>query len=129
MKILVATRDTQGARRNDFCHAQDGEVLFHGFECDKERVDGPCGCKRSFSGMTTLKAATTFKVVEAEITRAQFTERLTDALVKGGWFNRPLDTGDATVLSSITGMMLGIADAFPAGTVLERRGKKIVARK
>ena len=40
MRFLVATKETQGQRKNDFSHAREGELVKFGFECDGEEVDG-----------------------------------------------------------------------------------------
>ncbi|OGV70911.1 MAG: hypothetical protein A2283_22065 [Lentisphaerae bacterium RIFOXYA12_FULL_48_11] len=62
MKVLVATRRTQGRRDNDFNFCEEGELLIYGSECDAEAVDGHCGCRRALVGMTSGKATTTFLV-------------------------------------------------------------------
>ena len=40
MKILVATKETQGNRKNDFCFCDEEEIVKAGMECDGESVDG-----------------------------------------------------------------------------------------
>ena len=67
MKILVATKEGQGQRKNDFCWAEEGEVVKFPSECDRETVDGRCGCRRSMSGANSLKGTKTMKVVEFDI--------------------------------------------------------------
>ena len=57
MKMLVATKETQGKRRNDFCWATEGELVRFAFQCDGEAVDGRCGCRRSFCGLDSHKAS------------------------------------------------------------------------
>ena len=48
MKVLVATRNTQGQRGNDFCFVPEGEIVaFPAAECTGEKIDGSCGCRRS----------------------------------------------------------------------------------
>ncbi len=49
MKVLTATTKTQGARKNDFCFCDEGEMVMLGSECDGETADGSCGCKRARS--------------------------------------------------------------------------------
>ena len=51
MKVLVGTKETQGQRSNDFSWAEDGELVMFGSECDREDVDGTCGCRRAMSGL------------------------------------------------------------------------------
>jgi len=60
MKLLVATRKTQGQRENDFCWADDGEVLKFTIECGGEPIDGPCGCRRAMSGVKTAITPATY---------------------------------------------------------------------
>ena len=43
MRILVATEETQGRRPNDFCFAEEGEIVTFSPECTSEEIDGPCG--------------------------------------------------------------------------------------
>jgi len=66
MKVLVATEETQGHRKTDFCWTEEGELVFFGSECTRETIDGECGCRRSLCGLRTRKATTTFRVVERE---------------------------------------------------------------
>lgn len=58
MKVLVATTKRQGMRKNDFCHATEGELVKFSFECDGEKVDGKCGCKRSMGGINSRELPT-----------------------------------------------------------------------
>ncbi|MCG3204312.1 MAG: hypothetical protein KCHDKBKB_01027 [Elusimicrobia bacterium] len=128
MKTLVATDETQGKRKNDFCHTRNGEFLLHGFECERESVDGPCGCRRSFSGMESFKATTTFKVVKTNLTKKQFTSHLAKALVKGGWYQEPLSPADTKTVSVMAAKLLNLAASFPIGAILERRGTRVSVR-
>ena len=43
------------------CWCEEGELVRFATECDGERVDGRCGCRRSMTGMSTLKATTTVR--------------------------------------------------------------------
>jgi len=110
MKLFTATRQTQGQRDNDFCWAEEDELVRFPFECDGERVDGQCGCRRSMAGLLSQKATTTFKVVELPIGKEalQFVTRLPD---------EELD------------QLLYAASRFQIGAVCERRGNLIQERK
>jgi hypothetical protein len=59
MKVFVSTKDGQGIRNNDFSWTNEGELVKFALECDGEKIDGKCGCRRSMSGFDTHKATTT----------------------------------------------------------------------
>ena len=67
MNVLVATHELQGQRKNDFSHTWDGEIVRFQFECAGEKVDGPCGCRRSMAGTDTAHATTTMKIIDMDI--------------------------------------------------------------
>ncbi|HET6437411.1 MAG TPA: hypothetical protein VFG59_05080 [Anaeromyxobacter sp.] len=127
MKILVATAETQGQRTNDFCWAEQGEIVTFGSECAYEAVDGPCGCRRALRGVRTRKATTTFRVVErSEISPGDLARFVAESLVAGGWYRA---LGDALAAATEDALRLGaIALAYPEGSVLERRDQTFAAR-
>ena len=86
MKVLVATNEGQKQRKNDFSHTTEGEFVKFGFECDGETVDGNCGCKRGMVGFDTLKATTTFKVTEKDISKENYISRLLESERRAGWY-------------------------------------------
>ena len=69
MKLLTATRETQGEREGDFCFAIEGELVLLGFVCatDEADPDGGCGCGRAFSGMSSMRATTTALVRDLDV--------------------------------------------------------------
>lgn len=69
MKLLTATREHQGERDGDFCHAIEGELVLPGFVCatDEADPDGGCGCGRAFSGMSSMRATTTAVVRDLDV--------------------------------------------------------------
>jgi len=69
MKLLTATRERQGERDGDFCHAIEGELVLLGFVCatDEAEPDGGCGCGRAFSGMSSMRATTTAVVRDLDV--------------------------------------------------------------
>jgi hypothetical protein len=127
MHVLVATKETQGQRKNDFCHASDGEIVNFVFECDGESVDGDCGCKRSMGGISTHKATTTVMVVEMSITQPKFIHRIRESLIKGGWAKVGVDASELAVADAKE--LLRIANWYNIGDVLEKRGNKFVRRR
>jgi hypothetical protein len=127
MKLLVASRDTQGSRTNDFCWAEEGEIVTYGSECAEERVDGPCGCRRALRGVRTRKATTTFAVVErSDLSHLDLARLVAVSLVAGGWYP---DVARAREASKVDALRLSaVALAHAEGTVLERRGDRFFAR-
>ena len=125
MRMISTTKAGQGVRPNDFSWTQEGEIAGIGFECDGEAIDGRCGCRRSFTGMTTHKATTTAKVVDTGLSREEYISRYIEASVEA-W-------GDDKEIREISAkdaeMMLSFAEGFPVGTILEKRGSKIQERK
>ena len=126
MKALVATKETQGRRDNDFSWTQEGELVVFGSECGRESVNGRCGCKRAMSGLTTLKGTTTVKVADLpELTEQTFAEQIKRHLLKDWRLEEPI----AAYTSREDAAMLGrLANQFEVGDVLERRGNKLVRR-
>ena len=120
MKVLIATKEGQGKRKNDFSFTKEGELVKFGFECDNE-IDGKCGCKRSVVGFDTFKATTTFKVVERNITKKKFIDRLSKSNKKAGW--------ETKYSEELSKELLDIAKKFPLNSILEKRGKRIGVRK
>ena len=126
MKLLVATTQTQGQRQNDFCWATPGEILHFGSECDREGIDGACGCKRSLSGLDSLKATTTMIVAEVEISDNELRNRLRAHFIND-W---GMDDAAATEWARVEAVkLMDLGNAFETGDVLERRGSTIRLRK
>ena len=69
MKLLTATRERQGERDGDFCHAVEGELVLLGLVCadDERDPNGGCGCGRAFSGMSSMRATTTAVVRDLDV--------------------------------------------------------------
>lgn len=129
MNILVSTEQTQGQRENDFCFTHDGEPLrIHGFECDGEGIDGPCGCRRSFVGMQSQLATTTALVIKSPLSVHVLRKQVRKNLADGGWLkNTPTHKADAWVEAE-TEAITSTANRFREGTVLERRGAAVKPR-
>ncbi len=125
MKVLVATKQKQGIRKNDFSHTNEDELVKFGFECDGESVDGECGCKRSFCGFETSKATTTAKIVNKNITKDDYIKLLKKALNKEGWLQGMTEAE----VQDIAEELLSIADKFNLNDIIEKRGNKIQVRK
>ena len=124
MLFLVGTKETQGKRKNDLSHTEDGEVLMFGSECDGEKVDGGCGCRRALAGVKTAKATTTMKV--ADVSEDVIRAGMVGFLVNKWSFD------EAEALEWVNGdikELNRVAEFFGEGTVLERRGRKFAERR
>ena len=123
MKILTATSRTQGQRRDDYYWMTDGEPVYIGMMCDGARANDKCGCARAWTGLDTHKAGTTAEVTETAMTRAKYIDRYGASLAAAGWTIEPPD------LAAMADELLGIADHFAVGRVVEHRGRAINARR
>ena len=127
MRVLVATKETQGHRATDFCLSEEGELVCFPLECEEESIDAECGCKRSLYGVKTGKATTTFRVAEREaLSLPKLTGVLTSLLVVTRYrLTKELARAEAEQTAS---SLAALASGFPEGTVLERRGDEFVVR-
>lgn len=120
--VLVATKETQGRRKNDYSHATEGEIVTFGMECDRESVDGKCGCKRALVGTESLKATTTMRVEARDLTEAQLAEIVYKGLEKGGWTKIGTEAENRKWAADNAHDLLDVARAFHVGDVVEKRG-------
>ena len=128
MKVLVATQELQGHRKNDFSHTQDGEIVRFQFECDGEKIDGTCGCRRSMAGTESARSTTTMKVVDMVITKELFQAKIEASLCKDGWITDEMPDGQ-TWAKEEAEELLRVAARFKVGTIIEQRGVYLRARK
>ena len=128
MKVFVATKETQGTRSSDFCFCDEGEFVHFSFECsrDENNIDGGCGCRRSMSGFNSLKATTTFKVIDTNITFETFLEQLISSSKKAGWFPGLITEKD---LREEAEDICKIASKFNVDYIIEKRGPHFQVRK
>jgi hypothetical protein len=124
MKVLVATKESQGTRSNDFHCANENEIVVFGFECDGETVDGRCGCRRSMTGIFSSKASTTFKIVESDWTLEDYKNAITQRLVKNS-----LNADEAKeIAEEMSSELAEVANQFSLNQIIERRGHKFEIR-
>lgn len=126
MKLLVATRETQGDRVDDYCYTVDGELVTPVvFECDH---GDECGCQRGFPGLASSRATTTARVAELpEFTIVHLWQALSDSLERQGWlrlFPDP-DERDDLIGEHVRTIRL-ICNALPEGAVVRRLGDRIM---
>jgi hypothetical protein len=122
IRVLVATRQTQGWRSNDFCHALPGEIVYLGTTCDGATPDDRCGCARSFCGVDSGRATTTAVVAELALDREGVVALVAAARLAGGW------TDDQSVAQASVGPLLGLVADEAVGTVFDIRGDAIRRR-
>jgi hypothetical protein len=124
MKLLTATRERQGEREGDFCHAIEGELVLLGFVCatDAENPDGGCGCGRAFSGMSSMRATTTALVRDLDITYDDLRVAVEAHLVAAGMGPELLGDAEFTeLLEEMVEDTVQFARFCPTGTVVGRR--------
>lgn len=127
MRYIVATKETQGQRDNDFSFTTEGELVKLGFECDHyEDPDDECGCGRSLVGMDSSKGTTTMKIVEVDLTSEEILQKLIESEKISGW---ALDDEFINNLRKQVEFISHIASLKPLGTVYEKRGHIFQARK
>ena len=130
MKVLVATNEGQGKRKNDFFHADEGELVRFGSECDGEAVDGRCGCRRRMTGMATNKGTTTMKVIDLpNLTEEDFKAQIEGSLRASGWLSIMKPEAAEKHVADEAAQLKGMAEFFPIGVVLEKRGIKFQVRR
>jgi hypothetical protein len=125
MRIFVATERTQGDRSDDFTFVPEGEPVYIGMRCDREAVNGPCGCARSFTGLQCGVSTTTAVVVEYPAGFLTKYREMVRAALDRATGNRASDAWSAKETMNL----LRKARRFESGTVVERRGNRVVARK
>lgn len=126
MHVLVATRRTQRQRRGDYSHAIDGELVTLPLaECDWGDDASFREHARYFVGIESARETTTAEVVELDVTDDVIAGYIGEALSRQTAWDP--DTLAAVTLQLAT-EMLDIADQFPSGTVIEKRGTVLLAR-
>lgn len=129
MKVLTATKETQGQRKNDFCWTEEGEIVrFFVMECDGETADGRCGCKRCMCGTISNKTTTTMKIEERDLTMWDLENIMLKSLKESGWIKEVYSEEDEQWAREMAIDNNKIAEAFEVGMVVEKRGRKFQER-
>ena len=124
MKLLTATRERQGERDGDFCHAVEGELVLLGLVCatDERDPDGGCGCGRAFSGMSSMRATTTALVRDLDVSIDDVKLAVEGYYVSSGLGPDLIGGAEFADLAAETVVgMEEIAAALPVGAVVGRR--------
>lgn len=115
LKLLRATRDTQGQREDDFCFTVEGELVRFPFDCAR----CGCGCKRSMVGIESRKGTTTMKVELVPTSE----EGLARYLV-GSWGDEAADVANPEVLARCRRAARELIEAarpYTISSIVERR--------
>jgi hypothetical protein len=122
MKILVATRRSQGDRKGDFSFCVPGELVYLGLVCDTDRLypNHGCGCSRAFAGLSSHRATTTAEVVDFDFTVPDYIETMASGLDQAGW-------GRSSAPEFVE-ELVGIIAPLAVGTVVGRKFDEIVVR-
>ena len=125
MKLLTATTQGQGGRANDFTWTYEGELVWPGVICGRDRAnpDGGCGCGRSFSGLNSHRATTTALVRDLPLSVADVRAAFAGYLEDAGY-----QSPGPAALAERVDELLDAVDAFPVGAVVERRGEFLQMR-
>lgn len=130
MNLFVATTNGQGGRPNDFCYADEGEILFFPSECDDDDgIDGVCGCQRSMAGLFSGRMTTTMTVAEvADLTVDGLKALLRARLTQDGWAARLPAADIAAIVDEDAAVLIQLGNDFPPGRIIERRGEVFQTR-
>lgn len=123
MKLLVATAQTQGHRKNDFNFCIEGELVWIGLVCatDEDDPDGGCGCGRAFGGLNSHRSTTTALVKDlSEFGYVDYAEAIRSSLQKQGW--------NPGIAEETALVQLELCRSWPVGTVVERRLDRLIPR-
>ena len=117
IKCMICTKETQGQRESDFCLATDGEIVRYGNLCCSDlKLDSGCGCARSLIGVDSGKGTTTMKIVELDMTKEEYLEKIKDSI--------KLTDDDASEETALLDAMevLYASEQFGEGFIIEYRG-------
>ncbi|MCU1360285.1 MAG: hypothetical protein JWN99_1574 [Ilumatobacteraceae bacterium] len=127
MRVLIATRRTQGAVAGDYCWALEGELVTPvTASCGSP---DSCGCGRGFPGLASSRATTTAMVVErAQLNPDNLRLALRDSLDRGGWLQWSTDLEIDELLDAHVDAIAMVCHHFEAGAVVGRRDDAVFIR-
>ncbi|MCU1443666.1 MAG: hypothetical protein JWQ59_1816 [Cryobacterium sp.] len=122
MKVLVATRQTQGTRGDDFSRTVEGELVFDAGPCEgtiRDR-DWDCECSIAFCGVATSELTTTAIVADLPIGLKEYQLAFRDGLTRAD-----ICRECAREFSHAARML---ALRWPVGTIVQRDQMSFTAR-
>jgi hypothetical protein len=147
MLVLIATNELQGTTPDDYNFTVEGELVT---PLANECASGErCGCNRGFPGLASSFATTTAMVVDRPgVTESDLRDAVFDWLDRSGWIelfeqtasersaasDDPFDPdGDVddlieAIIDEHIDCMHIICSAYPVGTVVVRRGTRVMTR-
>ena len=127
MKVLIATRRTQGTMAGDYCWALEGELVTPvNVPCSRPHA---CGCGRGFAGFASDRATTTAIVVDRpDVDEWALRDAVTDALGRQGWL-RGLGPDEVDeVIDVHIDAIAHVCEHFDVGAVVGRRDGSVFIR-
>jgi hypothetical protein len=114
MRVLVATRESQGTRPDDVHWCTEGELVWLPDPCPDGRRRGTCDCVRTFAGVASHRRTTTAMVRDLDgLTVEACLDMIRYSLKQQG-------LPDHWVQDAVDRMLL-LAEATAVGVVLERK--------
>lgn len=122
MKLLTATRITQGVRQTDYSWTTEGELVFvQEISSDCDDLPGvDTGVSRGFAGLSSHRATTTALVRDLPLTRQDVREALRGYLEATGFAGTMTADELEAVLDEEVDAMIRIGGHWPVGAVVER---------
>lgn len=126
MKVLVATKQTQGRRPDDFSYTLAGELVrWPPVVCDCD----DCGCARAMEGLASHRGTTTFTVAErADLDPDDYRRLMVSHLLDGGWITGGPDNEENDWARPFIELHIVAAGEFDVGEILEIRNGQIDVR-
>ena len=120
MRVLVATRRSQGDHPGDYCFTFEGELVTPLLpDCS---APGRCGCHRGFDGLESDRATTTALIVDrADLTPARVLVLLEEARQRAC-----IVADDARVPTAVEQFdeIVRLTTGFPVGAIVRRDGQR-----
>ncbi|MGH9133521.1 MAG: DUF7715 family protein [Ilumatobacteraceae bacterium] len=127
MRVLVATKESQGELAGDYSSTVEGELVSPVvLECCSP---GTCGCGRGFPGLASSQATTTAMVVDRpELDRDELWSLLYDSLERQGWLQHLEPDEIEEVVDEHLECIEIVCRSYPVGTIVGRWGTKVWSR-
>lgn len=142
MKVLVATKKTQGQKPGDYSDTPEGELVTFGSNSDeyvdetqnKPRSEWKKGTRKSkkydtaMVGITSGKATTTILVAEVDITEYELARKVSKSLDIRGWRETMREKRFRKWIEQDVRDIIKVANDFSTGAVLEKKKNKFYER-